>query len=335
MRNFFVSMAIIAICTFILTGQATRAVAAQKSGDITKIVIETPIEAPVDTIFDESYPKGKFSFKLTPMGPYKLFDDFYYIGTNSVGSFVIDTSAGLILIDAGWGATDCGSMMSDLQKLGFNPKDIEMILLSHEHIDHYGCVKEWKNTACPSAKVALTQLGWNYLRTWPAEAAFGGSRPESIDMYLTDGQRIQLGNTTVEVVFTPGHSPGCVSFIFPVRDRGEKHVVGLMGGSSVPGTWNEALVYHTSVEYFKQKSIEAKCDVGLAVHAKQYKDDFEKIPTLQPGVPHPLVLGTERYVTEYIESYYENARRQFDRLKPQHFQMRGGRGSGPPQPLKQ
>ena len=41
------------------------------------------------------------------MGPYKLFDNFYYIGTHNVGSFVIDTKAGLILIDAGWGDRDC------------------------------------------------------------------------------------------------------------------------------------------------------------------------------------------------------------------------------------
>ena len=328
MKRVFISMVIITVCTFILTGQTTMAVAFQENFGITKIIVETPTEAPVDTIYDESYPKKKPSFKFTPMGPYKLFDDFYYIGSKSVGSFVIDTSAGLILIDAGWGSTDCGSMMSDLQKLGFNPGDIKLILLSHEHIDHYGCVKEWKNTACPSAKVALTQIGWDYLRTWPAVAAYSNPRPESIDIYLTDGQSIQLGDKTVEVFFTPGHSPGCVSFIIPVKDHGKEHVIGIMGGTAVPRNWSEALLYYTSVKYFKQKSIEAKCDVGLGVHAGRYKDAFEKILTRQPGEPHPLVIGTERYVTEYIGFYEEAARGTFDSLPLEKFRL----PSRPPKP---
>ena len=171
-----------------------------------------------------------------------------------------------------------------------------MILLSHEHIDHYGCVENWKETYCPRAKVALTQLGWNYLRARPVEAAFDNPRPESIDMYLTDGQRIHLGNTTIEIVFTPGHSPGCVSFIIPVRDHGKKHVIGIMGGTAVQGNWPEAFLYHQSVEYFQQKCTEAKCDVGLGrvPCGKLLKADFEKLQTRKPGEPNPLVIGTEQ-----------------------------------------
>jgi metallo-beta-lactamase class B len=285
---------------------------------------ETPITAPRNTVFDKCGPPhnpytNPVVGDLTPMGPYKLFDNFYYIGTHNVGSFVIDTKAGLILIDAGWGDRDCQSMMDDLRKLGFNPADVKLILLSHEHIDHYGCVESWKETYCPRAKVALTQLGWNYLRTWPVEAAFDNPRPKSIGMYLTDGQRVKLGNTTIEIVFTPGHSPGCVSFIIPVRDHGKKHVIGIMGGTAVPRNWNEALLYHTSVERFQQKCIEAKCDVGLGFHAKDYKADFEKLLTRKPGEPNPLVIGTERFVTKYIEMYKKMARDQFDKLPAEHF----------------
>ena len=240
-------------------------------------------------------------------GPFKLFDNFYYIGTPGVGAFVVDTSAGLIIIDAGWGGNDCGIMMDQLQTLGFKPRDVKMILLSHEHIDHYGCVENWKDNYCPRAKVALTQLGWNYLRARPAEAAFQNPRPESIDMYLTDGQRIHLGNTTIEIVFTPGHSMGCVSFIIPVRDQGKKHVIGIMGGSAVQGNWPEAFLYHQSVEYFQQKCEEAKCDVGLGVHAGKYKADFEKLQTRKPGEPNPLVIGTDKFVSVYLQGYKNSA----------------------------
>jgi metallo-beta-lactamase class B len=267
---------------------------------------ETPITAPLTTTFSTPQPPDNTS-NLVAWGPFKLFDNFYYIGTTGVGAFVINTSAGLIVIDAGWGGNDSSIMMDQIQQLGFKPRDVKLILLSHEHIDHYGSVKAWKETYCPHAKVALSQLGWNYLRARPAEAAFQNPRPEEIDMYLTDGQRIHLGNTTIEVVFTPGHSPGCVSFIIPVRDHGKKHVIGLMGGSAVQGTWTEAFLYHQSVEYFQQKCTEAKCDVGLAFHAGKYKADFEKLQTRKPGEPNPLVIGTDKFVSVYLQGWKNSA----------------------------
>jgi len=245
---------------------------------------------------------------LTPMGPYKLFDNLYYVGTNNVGAYIVDTGAGLIIIDAGWGERDCESMVSDMRTLGLDPGNIKMILLSHEHIDHYGCVKDWKNGVCPYAEVALSQLGWNYLRTRPAEGAFSNPRPKSIDMYLTDGQRVHLGNTTIQIVATPGHSMGCVSFIIPVRDRGANHVVGIMGGTAVQGNWDEAFVYFTSIEYFKQACSEAKCDVGLGTHASlDYKADFDKLANRKPGEPNPLVMGTEKFDTVYLQKYRKMA----------------------------
>ena len=78
---------------------------AGSEGDKGFNISETAIEAPVATVFDKNGPPKNpmgDGYKH-PMGPYQLFDHFYYIGTESVGSFVIDTGAGLILIDAGWG----------------------------------------------------------------------------------------------------------------------------------------------------------------------------------------------------------------------------------------
>jgi len=279
---------------------------------------ETPITRPLETTRPDccgEWPTLLPGTDLTPMGPYKLFDNFYYIGTNNVGVYVVKTSAGLILIDAGWGVGDCVTMMDDLKKLGLKPKDIKLILLSHEHVDHYGCVKEWKNGVCPLAKVALTRLGWNYLRTRPDMGGFGEPRPESIDMYLTDGQRVHLGDTTIQVVFTPGHSMGCVSFIIPVKDRGRKHVVGIMGGTAVQNSWSEAFVYYTSVEYFKQVCAEAGCDVGLGTHAGSYKADFEKISSLKHGDSHPLVIGLEKFDTVYLQKYRNMALSKMQSLK--------------------
>ena len=76
-------------------------------------------------------------------------------------------------------------MMDDLRKLGFNPTDVKLILLSHEHIDHYGCVESWKETYCPRAKVALTQLGWNYSANLAGGSCFRQPQAE-IDRHVPD-----------------------------------------------------------------------------------------------------------------------------------------------------
>jgi metallo-beta-lactamase class B len=153
--------------------------------------------------------------------------------------------------------------------------------------------------------VALSRIGWNNLRTRPAELAFSGSRPEKIDMYLFDGQRIHLGDTTIQVVATPGHSMGCTSFIIPVKEYGKKHVVGVMGGSAVPKSWGEAFMYYSSVEYFKQMCTEAKCDVGLNTHSKNWPAGvLAAFLARQPGdKSNPLVIGTEQFNTVFLQQF--------------------------------
>ena len=92
-----------------------------------------------------------------------------------------------------------------------------------------------------------------------------------------------------------------------------------MGGTGVPRNWNEALLYWSSVEYFKQKCIKAKCDVGLGVHASKYKKAFEVLRTRKSDEPNSLIIGTERFITEYIEMYKKMARDRFDKLPKLNF----------------
>jgi metallo-beta-lactamase class B len=280
---------------------------------------DTPIQAPLTSARPPSYPpwlNPPPGTDLNSMEPTRLFDNFYYVGTKSVGSFIVDTGDGLIMIDNGWGEKDCALMVNDMKKLGLNPANIKLIILSHEHIDHYGGTQYLKNTVCPNAKVALTLIGWNYLRTRPIEGAYDNPRPKSIDMFLTDGQRITLGNTTIQIVFTPGHSMGCVSFIIPVKDNGVQHTIGVMGGTSVQPNWDEAFLYYSSIEYFKEACTLAKCDIGLGVHAMDYAVDMTKLRERKPGDANPLVIGTEKFNTVYLQKYRDMFQTRVKQLQP-------------------
>jgi metallo-beta-lactamase class B len=235
------------------------------------------------------------------IAPIKLFDNFYFVGTTAVGAFVIDTGDGLVMLDAGINNDDAALMTEDMKKLGLNPSKIKLILISHEHFDHYGGVQYLKKNVCPNAKVAMSLIGWNFLQTVPLEAGYINPRPQAVDIYLTDGMKLKVGNTTFQIIATPGHSAGCVSFIIPVTDNGKAHMAGIMGGTGVWATQQETRQYKASIEYFKAFTTAAKCDVGLGVHSLE--SDFAAARLRKPGDAHPLVIGTAKFDTVYLQKY--------------------------------
>lgn len=243
----------------------------------------------------------RFRPPYTSITPVKLFDNFYFVGTTAVGAFIVDSGDGLVMIDTGCGDADVAIMVSDMKKLGLNPSKIKLIFISHEHFDHYGGVQYLKRNVCPEAKVAMSLVGWNMLQTVPLEGPYIGTRPQSVDIYLTDGMKIKVGSTTFQIVSTPGHSPGCVSFIIPVTDRGEHHVIGIMGGSAVFPTQVETKLYKVSIEYFKAFATAARCDIGLYFHSQE--DNFASLRIRKPYEPNPLIIGREGFDSVYLKSF--------------------------------
>jgi metallo-beta-lactamase class B len=247
---------------------------------------------------------------FTSIEPIKLFDNLFFVGTTAVGAFIVDTGDGLVMLDTGNGGADAALMVADMKKLGLDPSKIKLIFISHEHFDHYGGVEYLKKNVCPNTKVAMSLVGWNMLQTVPLEWPYIGSRPQSVNIYLTDGMKIKIGNVIFHIIATPGHSPGCMSFIFPVADNGDAHMVGLMGGSAVWPTQVEANLYKSSIEYFKAFAIDAKCDVGLAFHSQEA--DFAALRIRKFGEPNPLVIGTEKFNTVYLKKFRDRYQQMLD-----------------------
>ena len=235
------------------------------------------------------------------MKPIKLFDNLYFVGTTAVGSFIVDSGDGLVMMDTGCGDTDVAMMVEDMKKLGLDPSKIKLIFISHEHFDHYGGVQYMKKNICPDAKVAMSLTGWNLLQTVPLEWNYIGTRPEAVDIYLYDGEKIKVGNVVFQVVATPGHSPGCVSFIFPVTENKETHYAGIMGGMAVWPTQTETQLYLTSVGYFSAIAKAAKCDVGLFYHSTE--KELGQARARKQGEPNPMVIGQEKFETVYLKTY--------------------------------
>jgi len=257
---------------------------------------------------------------FTHWEPARLFDNCYYVGTKSVGALVIDSGNGIIMIDAGWGDRDCALMVEDMKKLGLNPHNIKYILISHEHLDHFGGVPYLKREVCPNAMVGLSAVGWYHLQARPASPPGGpyGNTLQSVDMFLADGQKISLGNTVIQIVFTPGHSPGCVSFIIPVTDNGNRHTLGIIGGTGLinPG-WEKAYLYKSSISYFQKFASEAQCDAGFSLHAWDYEEDMAFLRSRKPGEPNPLVIGTAKFDPIYLQKFRDIFQEAANQMPPE------------------
>jgi hypothetical protein len=139
------------------------------------------------------------------------------------------------------------------------------------------------------------------LQNVPIEADYINLRPQSVDIYITEGMKIKFGNTIFQIVATPGHSAGCIYFIIPVTDNVKAHMAGIMGGTAVWATQLETRLYKYSIEYFKAFATAANCDVGLGVHSKE--EDFSALRVRKSGEAHPLVIGTEKFDTVYLQKY--------------------------------
>ena len=231
--------------------------------------------------------------------PTRIFDNLVYLGRSGVGAYALLTNDGIILIDTLNSTNDVQNVIEPgLRQLGLDPASIKTIIITQGHGDHYGGAVYLSETY--GARIMMSDADWNLLENPPADSPFAdrsrfGAAPPR-DLILEDGQKITLGDTSVTVVLTPGHSPATASLLIPVFDKGNRHIAGLWGGTGIPRK-NEAIQqYIASAEKFLKVSEEHKADVEINTHA--FVDDGLRRMTEvreNPEGPNPFIIGAERY----------------------------------------
>src|SRR5438128_3046271 len=169
--------------------------------------------------------------------PHKFFDNLYFIGTKTAGMYVINTSAGMIMIDTNFDWNVQENILGLLQ-FGLDPANIKYVIITSAHTDRYWGAKTIQDTY-PNAHIIMSEADWAVVAKDNSPAAL---KPKK-DMVATDGQKLTLGNTTVTIYVTPGDTPGTLSLIFPAVEttlqmtyekpkRGpHNHMVALSGGT--------------------------------------------------------------------------------------------------------
>jgi metallo-beta-lactamase class B len=235
-----------------------------------------------------------------PIEPTRIFDNVYVIGNAGTVVYVVQTSAGLLMFDS-LGANQVESqLLPGFQKLGLDPAQVKAIVVAHGHADHFGGSPYFQERF--GAKIYVSSADWNLMENPPARggrAAAPVTLPKR-DQVIAEGQPIVLGDLTVTPVALPGHTPGAMGFIFPVRDGGRTRIAGLFGGTILtPGPISDEglRTYATSVAHFKEQTQRAKAEIVLANHPLMdpVAPKLQRLAARRAGDPHPYVVGPENY----------------------------------------
>lgn len=185
-----------------------------------------PTPHPVKTLAYEPWEIAVKPFQVAPQ-------TWYVSGQTWVGCYLIDTGDGLILIDTAI-PESLYLMVDSIYQLGFKLTDIKKILLSHAHFDHCGAAAAMKKLT--GAELYMSKEDTEFYKACPEETLVldPDSHPQyfEVDKYYSDDEPITLGNISIRTILTPGHTIGCTSFLWDVKNpaNGETYVVGMHGG---------------------------------------------------------------------------------------------------------
>jgi metallo-beta-lactamase class B len=226
--------------------------------------------------------------------PMKIFDNLYFVGIPTVSAWALTTPDGIILIDTLDNAREAETFIEGgLRKLGLDPNQIKYIVITHAHPDHFGGAQYLADKFHP--QLVMSDTDWNVLAM---PQSIGRREPAVIPKRgksVKNGDTLTLGDTAVEFVETPPHTPGTLSLIFPLREGNQRHVAALWGGISFNFklTDENFTTYYNSVAKFSRIAQARGADVPLANHSN-FDDAFpkmEKLKARKPGEPNPFVLG--------------------------------------------
>jgi metallo-beta-lactamase class B len=157
-----------------------------------------------------------------PIAPFKIGEGLYYVGASDITSFLFVGKAGMILLDGGY-ETTAPQILANIRTLGFDPKQVKVLISSHGHLDHAGGFAQLKRE---TGATLYSSAADGALMTRGGKGDFGlgdaaAYPPVTPDRAVVDGQKVSLGGWTLTAHLTPGHTRGCTTWTFPVSVAGK------------------------------------------------------------------------------------------------------------------
>ena len=216
-----------------------------------------------------------------PAEPFRIAGNFYYVGANDVAAFLLTGPEGHVLIDGGYPGTP-PMIMASIARLGFDIKDVEVLLNSEPHLDHAGGLAELQKAS--GAKLWASNASAEAIASGGMDDIFLG--PFSFLTYLPifrypaarvdhrfrDGDTIRLGPIAVTAHITPGHTPGCTTWSFPVHDGGRELRVVHRCSLTLPPSLSlgEYPEVRAAFEYTFRVLRSMPVDIWVTAHAREF-----------------------------------------------------------------
>ncbi len=287
---------------------AARAAAGEEHLALLETVCRVPRPIPTGAAAASRPPRAVPPREEWYAEPAQVFDNLYFVGTQDHGAWAVTTSDGIIIIDALYDYAVEAAVVDGLRKLGLDPEDITHVVISHGHGDHHGGAKYLQERF--GAQIVMGAPDWDLVERSTRDPI------PSRDLVATDEMEIRLGDTTVTLYLTPGHTAGTVSTMIEVRDRGRSHLTASWGGTSLFATTSQASIqaYIDSAVRYQQLIETRGADVLIANHTSfdRTPDKLAALADRQPSDPHPYVIGTDA-VRRYVKVAEECARAELAR----------------------
>lgn len=255
----------------------------------------------------------------TPFPPFRIAGNLYYVGSKDLASYLIATPQGLILINANLQSSP-PLIEKSVRELGFNFKEVKILLISHAHFDH-----------CAGAAQILRLTGAKYAVMAPdVPVVESGGRddfqyahdssmhfpPAHVDRVLHDGDTVSLGGATLTAHLTAGHTKGTTTWTLEEPFNGRLMHVVIVGSPNVnPGyklVGNKAYPQIAAdYEHGFQVLRSLPCDIFLGAHG-EYFGLVEKYARWKAGDKDAFVdpAGYRAYVAGRRQAFEAELHRQ-------------------------
>lgn len=218
---------------------------------------------------------------VEPIAPYQIMGNLYYVGSKGLGAYLIAGEKSHILLDGG--LPQNGPMIVEsVQLLGFDIEDVGLLLNSHAHFDHSGGLAYLKAVTGAQLHASEADTPWLENGFYPgATDQLKYSAPAvEVDLSFKNNSAISLGEIQLRAHLTPGHSPGCTSYMLKLKHDGEIYEALIFGSATVAGNRLVPEQYPGIVSDFEQtfETIgDWTPDIVVSNHPNHFFDQDEKM----------------------------------------------------------
>ena len=253
-----------------------------------------------------------------PAEPFRIAGNLYYVGANDVSAFLITGPEGHIVLDGGYRST-APMIMASIAKIGFNIKDVKVLLNSEPHPDHAGGLGVLKQAsgaelwASEASADAIASGGDDSDMALPVRALIRigilGYSATRVDHRFKDGDTIRVGPLALIAHVTGGHTRGCTSWSLPVRD-GDR-VLNVVSACDLGPLWGMRYPEQgADVERSFRVLRSLPADIWVTCHARWWGRYRKFVASATAKDPADPFIDPEGY-RAYIDSAEARFRRDF------------------------